>query len=79
MLKSGTIRVKRTHKLFLEQCRYFPKGRFDDGLDALEMGIRTSGEDRTVRMWIVGGDDNGLRRRFRMDLGDVPGFYNGLY
>ena len=39
-VKNGTVRFSRKHTLLLEQCRFFPKGKHDDGLDALEMAVR---------------------------------------
>ena len=37
LIKQGTIQLSRRHINLLEEMKYFPKGRFDDGLDALEM------------------------------------------
>lgn len=39
-VKNGTVRFSRKHTRLLEQCRFFPKGKHDDGLDALEMAVR---------------------------------------
>ena len=39
LVKSGTIRFSHRHHRLLEQMKYFPKGGFDDGLDALEMVV----------------------------------------
>ncbi len=39
-LKNGTVRMSHAHTKLLEECRFFPRGRYDDGLDALEMAIR---------------------------------------
>ncbi|HBG62032.1 MAG: hypothetical protein A2Y03_06535 [Omnitrophica WOR_2 bacterium GWF2_38_59] len=36
-LKKGTIQLSRKHHTLLEQMKFFPKGKYDDGLDALEM------------------------------------------
>ena len=45
LVKSGTIQFSRKHAALLEQMKYFPKGQFDDGLDALEMAVKISYED----------------------------------
>ncbi len=37
LVKNGTIRFSRRHTTLLEQMKYFPKGSYDDGPDALEM------------------------------------------
>lgn len=60
LFKSGTVQLNHMNKLFNEEVRYFPRGRYDDGLDALEMAIRIA-EDRQVRAFICGGggDDSG--------------------
>lgn len=39
-LKNGTVKLCSRHYALLEEMRYFPKGRHDDGLDALEMVVR---------------------------------------
>ena len=40
LVKNGTIQFSRKHHTLLEQMKFFPKGRHDDGLDALEMVIQ---------------------------------------
>ncbi|MCA9399986.1 MAG: phage terminase large subunit [Candidatus Omnitrophica bacterium] len=40
LVKNGTIQFSRKHRTLLEQMKYFPKGRHDDGLDALEMVVQ---------------------------------------
>jgi predicted phage terminase large subunit-like protein len=42
-VKNGTIWFCSLHRQLLDECRYFPKGRHDDGLDALEMAVRVAG------------------------------------
>lgn len=37
--KNGTLQFSRRHKQLLDQCRDFPMGKYDDGLDALEMAV----------------------------------------
>jgi len=41
-MKNGTIKFNRAHHLLLEQARFFPRGKHDDGLDALEMAVRVA-------------------------------------
>ncbi len=41
-IKSGNLQFSKKHRQLLEDCRYFPKGRHDDGLDALELAVRLS-------------------------------------
>jgi predicted phage terminase large subunit-like protein len=48
-VKNGTLQFSRNHKLLLDECRAFPKGRTDDGLDALEMSFRCVQDGSTVR------------------------------
>lgn len=38
--KRGTLRLSRKHSQLFEQLKCFPKGRHDDGPDALEMAFR---------------------------------------
>ena len=40
MIKCGEILFSRKHYFLLEEMRHFPKGRFDDGLDALHMAVQ---------------------------------------
>jgi len=40
LVKNGTIRFCRKHRMLLEQMKYFPKGAHDDGVDALEMVVK---------------------------------------
>jgi predicted phage terminase large subunit-like protein len=40
MIKCGDILFSRKHYTLLEEMRHFPKGRFDDGLDALHMAVQ---------------------------------------
>jgi predicted phage terminase large subunit-like protein len=47
-VRNGTIQFNQEHRLLLEQMRDFPQGRFDDGLDALEMAVRIAGNTNTV-------------------------------
>ena len=38
--KNGALQFSKKHKKLLEEFRYFPGGRYDDGIDALEMAVR---------------------------------------
>jgi len=59
-VKNGTIKLAKYLRLLLEQIRYFPKGKYDDGLDALEMAVRTAEEVQgKVQVLIVGGHGRG--------------------
>ena len=39
LIKNGTIIFNRLHQSLLDQLRYFPKGKYDDGPDALQMVV----------------------------------------
>lgn len=52
-IKSGYLRFSRRHTVLLEQLRYFPKGRFDDGPDALELACRIAREPGIVKAMII--------------------------
>ena len=54
---SGNLQFSRKHRQLLEEARYFPKGRHDDGLDALEMAVRLS-DDNGFQFWIAGSSKN---------------------
>lgn len=69
LVKNGTVKFSKHHTLLLEQARYFPKGKFDDGLDALEMAVRTAEEKPgKVEVMIVGGG-----RSWRDELREMMG------
>jgi predicted phage terminase large subunit-like protein len=53
LIKSGYLRFSRKHKVLIEQLRYFPKGRYDDGPDALEMACRIAREPGYVTACIL--------------------------
>jgi len=44
--KNGLLKFWRSLKLLLEQFRMFPRGKHDDGLDALEMAVRIANQSR---------------------------------
>ena len=52
LIKSGYLRFSRKHTVLLEQMRYFPKGRHDDGIDALEMACRIARERGFATVYI---------------------------
>ncbi len=47
LVKMGTIRFSRRHRLLLDQLRQFPKAAHDDGPDALAMAVEVSD-----RIWV---------------------------
>lgn len=54
-LKSGALQLSRDHKVLLEQLRYFPKAKYDDGPDALEMAVRLCEQSQNNFMcWVAG-------------------------
>ena len=69
LLKSGTIQLNRDDKAFMEQLRYFPKAKFDDALDAMQMAVSMAEENRTLKMFVVGPKDNSWIRDYRQNLG----------
>ncbi|MCX5680274.1 MAG: hypothetical protein NTZ95_06475 [Candidatus Omnitrophica bacterium] len=54
---SGNLRFSKKGRQLLEEARYFPKGRHDDILDALEMSVRLS-KDNGFMFWVAGGSKN---------------------
>lgn len=57
-IKSGNLQFSKKHRHLLEEARYFPKGRHDDGLDALEMAVRLS-EGNNFMFWFGGRPEVG--------------------
>ena len=53
-MKSGNLQFSKKHRQLLDECRYFPKGKHDDGLDALELAVSLS-NDNGVSFWFAGG------------------------
>lgn len=63
LFHSGTICCNRSDLEFLKECVYFPRGKNDDGLDALEMDVCIAREPGKVKVLICGrdrDDDNWL-------------------
>lgn len=48
LLKSGKLKLRRLDTQLLTECRSFPGGRYDDGLDALAMAVQLA-EDTLSR------------------------------
>lgn len=51
--KNGTLQFDRSHKLLMEQLTYFPKEKYDDGPDALEMAFKLSHSTRKRIMTVL--------------------------
>lgn len=69
-IMSGNLQFSRKHRPLLEEARYFPKGRHDDGLDALEMAVRLS-NDNGFMCW-VGGSTRDIDPRTGRPMSDNP-------
>jgi predicted phage terminase large subunit-like protein len=61
-IKNGTLQFDKNHKLLMEQLTYFPKGKYDDSADALEMAFRLSHTTRRRIMTTL--YDNGRKVEF---------------
>lgn len=46
--KGGTLQFSKKLRQLLEECLYFPKGKFDDGLDGLDMAVSLVGFSKEV-------------------------------
>lgn len=53
-LQQGRLLLCRSHMTLLEEMKCFPKGQFDDGLDALAMAVRVAEECQGGTMGPVG-------------------------
>ncbi|MDD5129597.1 MAG: phage terminase large subunit [Candidatus Omnitrophica bacterium] len=71
LVKNGTIKFSKYHKLLLEQARDFPKGAFDDGLDGLNLAVRTAEEPGKFQAFICGGgiDDSNWYSDYQKNFG----------
>lgn len=49
---SGNLQFSKKHRQLLEEARYFPKGRHDDLLDALDMAVKIS-NDSEFMFWFA--------------------------
>lgn len=75
LTKNGTIKFNKSHKKLLDECMYFPRGQHDDGLDALEMAVRTAEEEpRTITVKILGRDNPDWYDDYRKGFGWPPLF-----
>ena len=54
-MKNGSLQFSKKHRQLLDEVRYFPKGKNDDGLDALELAVRMS-NDNGVSFGFAGGE-----------------------
>ncbi|MDD5079727.1 MAG: phage terminase large subunit [Candidatus Omnitrophica bacterium] len=74
LVKNGTIKFAKFLRLLLEQMRYFPKGKYDDGLDALEMAVQVAEEKLgVVTVKILGEDrDNDWYSDYQKSFGWPP-------
>ncbi|MBF0571718.1 MAG: phage terminase large subunit [Candidatus Omnitrophica bacterium] len=64
-IKNGTLQFDKNHKLLIDQLTYFPKAKYDDGPDALEMVFRISHSTRKRIMTSL-----------NLDTGRATVFYN---
>lgn len=73
-IKNSYIKFKKDHALLLSQLLGFPKLRYDDGPDALEMAVRIAGVGPSISPMLTGtsikqrtyydaDDDSGLKQR----------------
>jgi predicted phage terminase large subunit-like protein len=71
-LKSGAIKLSSKQGLLLEEARYFPRGKHDDGLDALEMAVRLSTEHNAGEFDIFATDKKDIQSNLfdEKDYGD---------
>lgn len=70
LVKNGAIKFNKAHRRLLDECLYFPRGQHDDGLDALEMAVRTAEKKvGRVRAYIIGKDDPNWYYDYQKNLG----------
>lgn len=63
LVKNGTIQFSRKHHTLLQQMKFFPKGRYDDGLDALEMVVQLCRQGGGCAFFSSDGDYDVFPRR----------------
>jgi len=74
-IKSGNLQFSKRQRQLLDEARYFPKGRHDDGLDALEMAVKLS-NDNGIMFWVGGSKFDPEPPQFPTPDGRVPyGWY----
>ena len=69
LVASGTLQFSRRHRELLEELRHFPRGRFDDALDALEMAARIAKERQEFKVWMIEPKDYSWVSDYRRNLG----------
>lgn len=77
LIKNGTIRISKKQGMILEQMKFFPKWKFDDGLDALEMLVAIAQKPQKVQVFISGPgnfDDSNWYNDYRKAFGWPPLF-----
>lgn len=77
LVKNGTIRFSKKHGALLEQMKFFPKLKFDDALDSLEMLVAIAQKPQKVQIYISGGgsfDDSNWYNDYRKAFGWPPLF-----
>jgi predicted phage terminase large subunit-like protein len=56
LIKNGTLIFNRLHQSLLDQFRYFPKGKYDDGPDATHMVLEVCSQPiNEFSYWFAGG------------------------
>ena len=63
-VKNGSIKFCKSDKLLLDQFRMFPRGKHDDGPDALEMAMRVSHECHRGDLEILSTDKKDIYRKY---------------
>jgi len=63
-VKNGSIKFCKSDKLLLDQFRMFPRGKHDDGPDALEMAMRLSHECHRGDLEILSTDKKDIYRKY---------------
>jgi len=69
LVASGTIQFSKRHRELLEELRHFPRGRFDDALDALQMAAEMAQEQQELRVWMIEPKDHSWVSDYRRNLG----------
>jgi len=54
LIKNGTILFNRLHKTLIEQLKYFPKAKYDDGPDGLHLAVAAASEPQSEFMFWFG-------------------------
>ena len=55
LIKNGTLIFNRFHQALLDQFRYFPKGKYDDGPDAVQMVVEICSQPIIEPSWSFAG------------------------